>query len=88
MCGPPFISGRPRGAPAVVLAMPRPFSLGRRSYFFLRCHFLTCAGLLWNFFAVAVLHAPIESPCRWCAVQALRLIRIVTCFTAPFFPRA
>jgi hypothetical protein len=36
----------------------------RGRYFFLRCHFLTCAALLWNFFAVAVLHAPTESPCR------------------------
>ena len=35
----------------------------RSRYFFFLCHFLMCAALLWNFFAVAVLHAPTESPC-------------------------
>jgi ascorbate-specific PTS system EIIC-type component UlaA len=38
-----------------------------------------CALRLWNFFAEAVLQEPIESPWRWCARQALRLILIVTC---------
>jgi hypothetical protein len=42
-------------------AEPRPFGvyLGRPWW-----NFAMCALRLWNFFAVAVLHAPIESPWR------------------------
>jgi hypothetical protein len=43
-------------------AVAKPTCLGAYFFFFL-CHFLMCAALLWNFFAVAVLHAPTESPC-------------------------
>jgi hypothetical protein len=51
-------------------------------------NFLVCAGLLWNFFANAVLQAPSESPCFWWAFHALRLILIVTCLILPAFVAA
>jgi hypothetical protein len=52
------------------------------------CHRFLCAARPWNFFAVAVLHDPTESPWRWCALHALRLILTVTCLVARDFARA